>query len=85
MKQLIASPLNIVIATCRNPDNATSLKALQSEAKGTLHIAQLDVANEDSIRDSVKSLGGILEETGLDYLVNNAAEVRFCSSFLFWD
>ena len=75
VKQLIASPLNIVIATCRNPENATSLKALQADAKGTLHIAQIDVSDENSIRDSVKNLGGILEETGLDYLVNNAAEV----------
>ncbi|KAJ3478017.1 hypothetical protein NLI96_g10049 [Meripilus lineatus] len=76
VRQLIASPSNLVIATCRNPDTATALQALRADTnnlKGTLHIARIDVADEQSIRGSVKELGLILEDHGLDYLINNAA------------
>ncbi|OSD04958.1 NAD(P)-binding protein [Trametes coccinea BRFM310] len=72
VRQLAASPQNLVVAACRNPDKATALKALKDSAKGTLHIIQLDVSDFDSIRASVKQAQPILGEIGLDYLVNNA-------------
>ncbi|OSX61340.1 hypothetical protein POSPLADRAFT_1146187, partial [Postia placenta MAD-698-R-SB12] len=72
VRQLIRSPANLVIATCRNPANATALQALKSDAKGPLHIIPLDVSDPNSIRSSVKTVGDILGEQGLDYLYNNA-------------
>ncbi|KAI9061969.1 NAD(P)-binding protein [Trametes sanguinea] len=72
VRQLVASPENLVVAACRNPDKATALQSLRDSAKGMLHIIQLDVSDFDSIRASVKHLQPILGETGLDYLVNNA-------------
>ncbi|KAI0941825.1 hypothetical protein AcW1_009802 [Taiwanofungus camphoratus] len=72
-RQLLVSPSNLVIATCRSPDKATALQALKSSAKGTLHILPLDVSSEASIRDSVKLVGNVLGDRGLDYLYNNAA------------
>jgi len=73
VRQLVADPTNFVVATCRNPDGATALKALASSAKGTLHILKLDVASEQSIRDSFKPVSELLGDKGLDYLYNNAA------------
>jgi len=72
-RQLVASPSNFVIATCRSPDSATALQALKSDAKGTLHILALDTGDETSIRESVKAVDAILGGKGLDYLYNNAA------------
>ncbi|KAI0325655.1 C-factor [Cubamyces sp. BRFM 1775] len=72
-KQLLADPANTVVATCRNPDKATGLHALKDGAKGTLHIVQLDVADEDSIRNSYKAVEPLIGDKGLDYLYNNAA------------
>ncbi|KAJ8463203.1 hypothetical protein ONZ51_g10408 [Trametes cubensis] len=72
-KQLLADPSNIVVATCRNPDKATGLHALKDSAKGTLHIIPLDVADEESIRNSYKLVEPLIGDKGLDYLYNNAA------------
>ncbi|OCH86259.1 NAD(P)-binding protein [Obba rivulosa] len=75
VRQLLADPLNLVIAACRNPDGATALNALRESdtAKGELHVVELDVSDEASIRGSAKAVEQILGEgRGLDYLVNNA-------------
>ncbi|OBZ65602.1 hypothetical protein A0H81_14507 [Grifola frondosa] len=72
-RQLLTSPVNTVIATCRDPTGASALTALQDGAQGTLHIIALDVADEVSIRTAVKEAAVILGERGLDYLYNNAA------------
>ncbi|KAI0641298.1 C-factor [Trametes meyenii] len=72
-KQLLADPLNIVVATCRNPSTANDLQALKDGAKGTLHIVALDVADEASIKGSLKAVEQVLGDKGLDYLYNNAA------------
>lgn len=76
MKQLLDSPNNLVIATCRNPDKATALGDLKNAAKGTLHIIQLDVTDFANVRASAKEVETIIGNIGLDYLVNNAAIVR---------
>ncbi|THH10820.1 hypothetical protein EW146_g8251 [Bondarzewia mesenterica] len=73
VRQLVSSPNNIVIATCRHPDTASDLKALKEWAKGNLYIMKLDVSNTDSIEASVESTKDILSAQGLDYLINNAA------------
>ncbi|CDO69106.1 hypothetical protein BN946_scf185042.g8 [Trametes cinnabarina] len=72
VRQLVASPENLVVAACRNPAKATALNNLKALAKGTLHVVQIDVSDFDSIRASAKQLEPILGELGLDYLVNNA-------------
>lgn len=86
VRQLVQSPSNLVVATCRQPEKATALADLKSSAKGMLHIILLDVSNFDDVRALPKRLEPILGETGLDYLVNNAAMVCSpgprCSSFM---
>lgn len=76
VKQLLDSPTNLVIAACRSPETATALNDLQKTAKGTLHVIRLDISDVSSIRASATELERILGETGLDYLINNAAIVR---------
>jgi len=73
VRQLVSSPTNFVIATCRNPDRASDLQALKEGAKGVLHIAQLDVGDLESIKASKKVVEPLLGDKGLDYLLNNAA------------
>jgi len=53
-----------VIATCRNPSDASELSAL----KGALDVHALDVTDDASTRALVKALGTVK----LDVLVNNA-------------
>ncbi|RPD60418.1 C-factor [Lentinus tigrinus ALCF2SS1-7] len=73
-KQLLTNLSNVIVATCRNPPGANDLHALKDTAKGTLHIARIDVSDEDSIRDSVKVVEELLgENASIDYLYNNAA------------
>ncbi|GBE80279.1 C-factor [Sparassis crispa] len=67
-KQLLRSAANVVIATCRDPENMPKL-----EGPGTLHVVQLDVSEEGSIRASIPVVSSILGDRGLDYLYNNAA------------
>ncbi|OCH85486.1 NAD(P)-binding protein [Obba rivulosa] len=74
VRQLLTEASNTVIATCRNPDGATSLKSLRDAAEGQLHVMRLDVSDETSIRSSAQTVGEILGDgRGLDYLINNAA------------
>lgn len=76
VRQLLDSPSNLVIATCRNLDKANALSDLKKTAKGTLHIIQLDVTDFANIRASAKEVEMILGDIVLDCLVNNAAIVR---------
>ncbi|PCH39148.1 NAD(P)-binding protein [Wolfiporia cocos MD-104 SS10] len=73
VRQLVTSPSNTVVATCRDPARAAGLQALKANAKGALHIVALDVSDEASIHSSVAPVVEILGERGLDYLYNNAA------------
>lgn len=75
MRQLSASPSNVVIASCRNPDTATDLKTVASEAKGTVHVIPLDTGSTDSITAVGGYVKEILGDGVLDYLLNNAAIV----------
>ncbi|KAH9895562.1 NAD-P-binding protein [Cubamyces lactineus] len=72
-KQLLASPTNIVYATCRNPSQATALVQLAESAPGRLHVIELDVTDDASVRRSVERVTSIVGDSGIDYLINNAA------------
>ncbi|KAL1948609.1 hypothetical protein VTO73DRAFT_10415 [Trametes versicolor] len=72
VKQLLASPTNLVIAGVRTPEKATTLTDLKSAAKGMLHVIKLDVSVFASVRASAKEVEVILGDSGLDYLINNA-------------
>ncbi|KAI0724952.1 NAD-P-binding protein [Fomitopsis betulina] len=71
VRQLTASETNIVIAAARNISTAPQLSALQAD-RSNLHIVQLDVNDEKSLRESVAQVEQILGERGLDVLYNNA-------------
>ncbi|KAI0816812.1 NAD-P-binding protein [Trametes gibbosa] len=81
VRQLLASPDNIVVAACRTPEKATALSDLANTAKGTLHIIQLDVSDFASVRAAAAEMEKILGDTGLDYLINNAAIATSDSAF----
>ncbi|KAJ6622651.1 NAD-P-binding protein [Mycena sp. CBHHK59/15] len=71
VKQLLADPANTVFATCRAPEAASALRALE----GKLHIIKLDVGDAASIAESVAPMQATLGAQGLDYLINNAGRV----------
>ncbi|KLO19353.1 NAD(P)-binding protein [Schizopora paradoxa] len=73
VKQLTAEPENVVIASCRNPEDATDLQDLKNIAKGDLHIIKLEVTDEDAIKAAAEETSKIVGTNGLDYLLNNAA------------
>ncbi|KAI0667319.1 NAD-P-binding protein [Trametes maxima] len=83
VKQLLASPDNLVVATARNPEKTTALNALKEVAKGTLHVLRLDLSDFDSVRATATALKPILGETGLDYLINDAAIAVDDTAFTF--
>ncbi|KAI0325660.1 NAD-P-binding protein [Cubamyces sp. BRFM 1775] len=72
VRQIVASPDNVVVATCRNPEKATELHDLKANSKGKLHIFKLDVDDFDGVRAAAQDLSAILGDTGLDYLISNA-------------
>lgn len=59
---------HVVIATCRNPDNATELGALTEEAGKQARVLQLDVSDARSIATFSAALG----DKAIDLLINNA-------------
>ncbi|CCM04759.1 uncharacterized protein FIBRA_06949 [Fibroporia radiculosa] len=72
VRQLLPSPENFIIATCRNPDKAAALQELKDNAGGKLHLVALDTNSESSIRNSFEAVKAILNDRGVDYLYNNA-------------
>ncbi|VDB97663.1 unnamed protein product [Peniophora sp. CBMAI 1063] len=73
VRQLLSDQSNVVLATCRNPDAATDLKALGKAAQGQLHVFALDTADSTSISSAPEHARAALGERGLDYLLCNAA------------
>ncbi|KAG6372792.1 hypothetical protein JVT61DRAFT_7194 [Boletus reticuloceps] len=71
-RQLLQTPTNTVFATCRSPSTATKLMALAS-SPGTVHIIELDVSDEASIKAGTDEVLRLLNGAGLDYVLNNAA------------
>ncbi|KAI0760795.1 C-factor [Fomes fomentarius] len=73
-RQLLTDSSNTIVATCQDLSMADALYHLQDTAKGTLHVAAIDVADESCIRDSVDVVKQLLGENArIDYLYNNAA------------
>jgi len=74
VRQLLQSPSYTVFASCRTPANASALHALSSskESTGKLHVLQLDVTSEESIKSAAAEVEAALQGNGLDYLINNA-------------
>jgi NAD(P)-dependent dehydrogenase (short-subunit alcohol dehydrogenase family) len=84
----LAAQGHTVYGTVRALGKATKLQAMCDEAGVTVHLAELDVADDDSVRDGMAS---ILADAGrIDVLVNNAgiggnAVAEECPSSLYLD
>jgi NAD(P)-dependent dehydrogenase (short-subunit alcohol dehydrogenase family) len=60
----------LTFATMRNLDKSQNIKQIATKEKLPIHVNQLDVTNDVSVKDAVQA---ILSETGrIDVLVNNA-------------
>uniref|UniRef100_A0A1A8G0G2 C-factor n=1 Tax=Nothobranchius korthausae TaxID=1143690 RepID=A0A1A8G0G2_9TELE len=60
-----------IIATTRNSSASQKLQEL-AENHPNIHIVTLDVASQDSIERCAEEVGRLLEEEGLNCLINNA-------------
>jgi len=67
-----------VLATCRNPDNAAELHALQAHHKGKLTLHKLDICSADSIMDFKQALNNM----PVDLLINNAGIMSTRGNFV---
>ncbi|KAL9644423.1 hypothetical protein ABK040_013651 [Willaertia magna] len=73
-KQLLTkSEDRIVYATARNPSKAPKLQELKKQFGDRLHIEELDVESEESIKNIVQKLN----QVKIDVLVNNAGAANF--------
>jgi NAD(P)-dependent dehydrogenase (short-subunit alcohol dehydrogenase family) len=70
VKQYLRQDDTLIMATCRNPDNAQDLQSLIADNPNRIHIIQLDVIDADSIAGAVMTISDIVD--GLDMLINNA-------------
>ncbi|XP_030588385.1 uncharacterized protein LOC115782368 [Archocentrus centrarchus] len=60
-----------IIATCRNPGGAQKLQEL-AQKHPSIHIITLDVVSQASIEKSVEEVSKLVQEEGLNCLINNA-------------
>ena len=73
VRQCLVEPkIGHVVATCRTPGSAAQLLALQQAAPNRLHVLQLDVTDEDSIRSAAVAA---LTAVGTLHLLVNCAGV----------
>lgn len=61
----------IIIATCRKPEEATALQELSKNHK-SIHVQKLDVTDFSSLANFAKDVEGIVGDEGLNLLINNA-------------
>ncbi|XP_051995998.1 C-factor-like [Xyrauchen texanus] len=77
VKQLLEvnCPKRKIFAGCRDPNGSkcAELKELAKQHPSIITIVNLDVNDPCSIKESAKTLGSLLGESGLNLLVNNAA------------
>ncbi|KAI0683535.1 NAD-P-binding protein [Earliella scabrosa] len=72
-RQLLESlTTTTIVATARNPSQATALNALANRFSGRLHVVALEVADQESVRKCAQEVASIVGEQGIDYLINNA-------------
>lgn len=81
-RQLLQSPSNSIVATCRSPVKAVELQQLVDQAGGRLSLISLDVTSKESVGHAAEQAAVILGGKGIDYLVNNAGVVRVHSRVL---
>lgn len=81
-KQLLQSPSNLVLASCRNPAKADALQALTASSAGRLHVLPLNVNDANSIESAAQAAEKIVGDKGIDYLINNAGAVSPYSPLL---
>uniref|UniRef100_A0A1I7T749 C-factor n=1 Tax=Caenorhabditis tropicalis TaxID=1561998 RepID=A0A1I7T749_9PELO len=62
--------IELLIATCRNPERADELNLLRSDKR--LHVIGLDVDNDDSIKKVFDEVSNLVSSNGLNVLINNA-------------
>ncbi|KAM4572803.1 C-signal [Odontesthes bonariensis] len=60
-----------IIATTRNPDTAQKLQEL-AKKHPHIHIVTLDVVSQESIEKCAEEVGRLVQEDGLNCLINNA-------------
>ncbi|XP_030622662.1 uncharacterized protein LOC115806073 [Chanos chanos] len=60
-----------IIATARNPDAAEELRHL-AEKHPNIHVIKLDVVSQASIDHAAAEVGKLVQEEGLNCLINNA-------------
>ncbi|XP_023726269.1 C-factor isoform X3 [Cryptotermes secundus] len=68
-EQAISPPY--LFATCRNPAKAEALQEIAEKHKN-VHILQLDVTDFESYGNVVKSVDSVVQNEGLNVLINNA-------------
>lgn len=73
VKQLshLPSPPRIIFAACRQPDKANELQELAAK-NSTIKVLRLDVTSDTDITSAVNLVQGIVGDSGLNVLVNNA-------------
>jgi NAD(P)-dependent dehydrogenase (short-subunit alcohol dehydrogenase family) len=59
-----------VLATCRSPEKAEALRELAAKQDAKLHVLQLDVTDESSVRAACKAAAAVAP--AVDVLINNA-------------
>ncbi|KAK9496986.1 hypothetical protein O3M35_012786 [Rhynocoris fuscipes] len=62
---------NIIVAACRKPNEATDLQKLAENHKN-INILQLEVNKFETFKDFAKNVSNIVQNNGLNLLVNNA-------------
>jgi NAD(P)-dependent dehydrogenase (short-subunit alcohol dehydrogenase family) len=70
MVRQLAPRADVVVATCRRPDEADDLAALAAEHPDTIDVLELDVADPASIQDTRDDIADRYER--VDVLFNNA-------------
>ena len=62
----------LILATCRNPDNATELQAIGKVNPDRVVIRKLDVDEFSTYSEFLKEVQPMVEDTGISCLINNA-------------
>jgi len=66
------------LAACRTPRSASQLYDL-SPPDGRLRVIEMDVTKPESVNASVALSQPLIDDYGLDYVINNAGVVRASS------
>ncbi|PIC34826.1 hypothetical protein B9Z55_014366 [Caenorhabditis nigoni] len=76
VKELLkVSGVETIVAGARNIDGAKELQSL-AKSDSRVHLLAVDVANDESITNSVNSVAGLVGERGLNLLINNAGVIE---------